>query len=264
MKTKRITIPTTQRATMETGKNSKTYKVLYIKFLKLRESRQQHVHDLNSLQTEKSSLLLKIQDLKEKLLETQLQLERVTGEKHTHMLSIQKFPIDKPGLGYVASTSDIPSTSKIVFIKPTVPEPPPVYVDKGKAVIEREDPVGTKIIKKPSTKRSPPICHHCGVSGHIRPKRPHRQAQKKLSRHATLGTRPPARYQAPQHQRQQQRFVLANQSGKPEKNKSRHYKEKPQTPESNQIYEGLPLFSILMQNLLRWSESQLKACQQPP
>jgi hypothetical protein len=36
------------------------YKVLYIKFLKLRESGQQHVHELNSLQTEKSSLLLKI------------------------------------------------------------------------------------------------------------------------------------------------------------------------------------------------------------
>jgi hypothetical protein len=31
------------------------YKVLYIKFLKLRETRQQHVHELNSLQIEKSS-----------------------------------------------------------------------------------------------------------------------------------------------------------------------------------------------------------------
>jgi hypothetical protein len=48
------------------------YKVLNIKFLKLIEIHQQHVHELLSLQTEKSSLLLKIQDLEEKLLETQL------------------------------------------------------------------------------------------------------------------------------------------------------------------------------------------------
>jgi len=36
---------------------------------------------------------------------------------------------------YVASTFDIPSTSKIVLVKPTVPEPPPTCVDKGKTVV---------------------------------------------------------------------------------------------------------------------------------
>jgi predicted nucleic acid-binding Zn-ribbon protein len=64
------------------------YKILYVEFEKLRETRKQYIHDLNSLQTEKSSLLYKILDLEEKLLETQLQLERVTDEKPTHMLSI--------------------------------------------------------------------------------------------------------------------------------------------------------------------------------
>jgi hypothetical protein len=44
-------------------------------------------------------LLCKIQELEEKLLETQLQLERVTNEKLTHMLSIQKNPTDKIGFG---------------------------------------------------------------------------------------------------------------------------------------------------------------------
>jgi hypothetical protein len=87
------------------------------------------------LQTEKSSLLLKIQDLEDKLMDTQLQLERVTNEKLTHMLSIQKSPIDKTRLRYVVSTSDIPSTSKIVFVKSIVPEPPLTCVDKEKAVI---------------------------------------------------------------------------------------------------------------------------------
>jgi predicted nucleic acid-binding Zn-ribbon protein len=59
-----------------------------VKFLKLRERYQKLVQELNSSQTENSSILLKIQDLEEKLLETQLQLERVTNEKLTHMLSI--------------------------------------------------------------------------------------------------------------------------------------------------------------------------------
>jgi hypothetical protein len=48
------------------------YKTLYIEYEKLREGQKQHIHDLNSLQTEKSSLLFRIQELEEKLLETQL------------------------------------------------------------------------------------------------------------------------------------------------------------------------------------------------
>jgi hypothetical protein len=84
------------------------------------------------LQTEKSSLLHKIQELEEKLLETQFQLERVTDEKLTRMLSIQKSQTDKTGLGYVAPPSDTPFTSKSVFVKPAVPEPPPTIEDKDK------------------------------------------------------------------------------------------------------------------------------------
>jgi len=98
------------------------YKILFVEFEKLRETRKQYIHELNSLQTEKSSQLFKIQDLEDKLLETQLQLERVTDEKLTHMLSIQKSPTDLTGLGYVAPPSDIPSTSRTIFVKHTVPE----------------------------------------------------------------------------------------------------------------------------------------------
>jgi hypothetical protein len=65
-------------------------------------------------------------------------LERVIDEKFIHMLSIQKCPIDKTRLGYVATTSDIPYTSKTVFVKPIVPEPLLTCVDKGKAVMEGE------------------------------------------------------------------------------------------------------------------------------
>jgi len=58
-------------------------KILYVEFEKLRETHKQHIHELNSLQTEKSLLLLMILNLEEKLLETQLQLEKVNDEKLT-------------------------------------------------------------------------------------------------------------------------------------------------------------------------------------
>jgi predicted nuclease with TOPRIM domain len=101
------------------------YKVLYVEFVKLRETCKQHIHELNNLLTEKSSLLLKIQDLKEKLLETQLRLEKVTDEKLTHMLSIQKSPTNKTGLGYVASSSDIPSLLRQFLSSSQSPSPYP-------------------------------------------------------------------------------------------------------------------------------------------
>jgi hypothetical protein len=51
-----------------------------------------------------------------------LQLERVSEEKLTHILSIQKCPTDKTGLGYVPpSIYDTPSTSKTIFVKPVIP-----------------------------------------------------------------------------------------------------------------------------------------------
>jgi hypothetical protein len=53
------------------------------------------VHELNSLRTEKSTMLMKITDLEEKLLEAQLQIKRLIDEKLTHMISIQKSPTDK-------------------------------------------------------------------------------------------------------------------------------------------------------------------------
>jgi hypothetical protein len=129
---------------------------------------------LNSLRTEKTSMLIKINELEEWLLETKLQLERVSGQKLTHMLSIQKCPTDKTGLGYVP-TSDTPSTSKTIFVKPVIPDTLPPKVDKGKAVME----TGVRFIPQPPTKlptrRKLLTCHHCDEPGHIRPNCPHRQ-----------------------------------------------------------------------------------------
>jgi len=179
------------------------------------------------------------------------------------MLSIQKSPTNKTGLGYVAHPSDIP-------------EPPLTIVDKGNDVIGGDIP----IIQKPPTIRRPPICHHCGLSGHVRSQCSFLKAQrskvkKEVPRQANFGTRPMTQHkdprhlspqyhapwnqapqyqalrhqvprhqaprrQAPQHQRPQQRFVPTNQNGKPKANKSRHYMKKPQKMEDDQSYRELP------------------------
>jgi hypothetical protein len=122
-------------------------------------------------------------------------LERFTDEKLTHMLSIQKSPIDKTGLGYVVSSSDIPSTSRTIFVKPTVPEPPSADLDKGKEVIDGNVPASAKAIQKPPIIRRPPICHQCGLSGHIQPqcsllKAQRSKVKKEAPRQATFDIRP--------------------------------------------------------------------------
>jgi hypothetical protein len=230
-------------------------------------------------------LLLKIQELEEKLLETQLQLERVTDEKLTRMLSIQKSPTDKTGLGYVTPSSDTPSTSKTVFVKPAVPEPPPTIEDKGKDKVNNDVP-GTQ---KPHSIRRPPICHHCGLSGHVRPqcsilKAPKVKAKKEVpqqvngtkfgAQHQTpwhpyqapLGQAPRHQHETPwshaprvqtsQHQRPQQRFVPANHSGN-FKNKSRQVR-RPQKVEEGQYHSGPPIW---MQSMMEW---MMQSYQQSP
>jgi hypothetical protein len=54
------------------------YQLQYVEFLKMREKYKQQVLELNSLRTEKTTMLIKNNDLEERLLETQLQLERVS------------------------------------------------------------------------------------------------------------------------------------------------------------------------------------------
>jgi hypothetical protein len=59
-------------------------------------------------------------------------------------------------------------------------------------------------VEKHSNKIGLPICHHCNTTGHIRPKYPQFQAQKKkaqrkLPTKTTLGTLPSAGHQVPRH-----------------------------------------------------------------
>jgi hypothetical protein len=121
-------------------------------------------------------MLIKINDLEERQLETQLQVEKVSDKKLTHMLSIQKCPTDKTELGYVpTSISDTPSTSKTIFVRPVIPESPPPRMDKGKAIMEREVPINPQPLVKLPIRRKPPTCHHCRELAHIIPNCPHWQ-----------------------------------------------------------------------------------------
>jgi hypothetical protein len=109
------------------------------------------------------------------------------------MLSIQKSPNDKTSLGYVALFYDIPSSSKTVFVPPTVPEFPPVIEEKHKEKVNDDVPS----TQQPHSIRRPPICHHCGLSGHVQPqcfllKAQKDKAKKEVPRQAHYGTVPAA------------------------------------------------------------------------
>jgi hypothetical protein len=49
---------------------------------------------------------------------------------------------------------------------------------KGNIVCKNANHISAEKVKQHSNKRSLPTCHHCGITGHIRPKCPHLQAQK--------------------------------------------------------------------------------------
>jgi len=194
------------------------------------------------------------------------------------MLSIQKSPNDKTGLRYVASSFDVPSSSKTVFVKPTVPKLPPVVEDKQKEKVN-DDVLGTQ---QPHSIRRPPICHYCGLSGHVRPqcsllKAQKVKAKKEAPRQAHYSARLAAQHQAsyqvpwgqasrhqyqapwshaPQHQQPHQLFVPANHSGV--------YKSKPKQvrrPQKMQEEQYSSEPPIWMQNMMEW---MMQSCQQPP
>jgi hypothetical protein len=194
------------------------------------------------------------------------------------MLSIQKCPTDKIGLGYVhPSSSDIPSTSQTIFVKPVISESPPSIMDKEKTVMDGEVPVIPQSPAKLPIRRKPLTCHDCSEPGHIRPNCPHRQVQRKkkwqapktpmchqcgVSSHVRPKCSPPKppkqhrsppRNHAPRHQ-QLQKPIQAKNTWVPKK----LYLEKQKTAESEICYEGNSPANSFMQDLVRFLTLQLK------
>jgi len=143
------------------------YCAIYMELMKLRESNQKKVIKLNTMKTERDTILQKITDLEDKLMDAQLQLEKFSDNKIAQILTGQKCSSDKIGLGYVATdSSNIASTSRTVFLKPSGSEP---QNDKGKNImVSCENDYITPAKSEHSTERSLPTCHHCGMMGHIR------------------------------------------------------------------------------------------------
>ena len=138
---------------------------------------------LNNVKTENMLLLDKV-----KLLELDLSATRSASSKLDQMLSVQKSPFTKSGLGFVESisvfaphsTNFVPSSSSEPFVNEVVNEtikPPmskvvkPIEVSPSRKIrVElKESKLKESILSKDKMHGMPTwVCHFCGKSGHIR------------------------------------------------------------------------------------------------
>ena len=101
---------------------------------------------IGALRFENNFLAKKTKKLKAELFQVRTQLERTSSTKLDEMLNIQKSTLDRTGLGYDISSSNIASTSTTVFVPParnTEIENIDVKIsqasenlDKGKSILE--------------------------------------------------------------------------------------------------------------------------------
>ena len=113
---------------------------------------------VETLVVENTSLEEKIKNLEVELSQARTQIKRMSSAKLDEVLSAQKPISDKIGLGYVVSSSPssfMASGSKTVFV---------LQFKKGdKGMKSKTNLANSKSFVRPH------VCHHCGVSGHIRP-----------------------------------------------------------------------------------------------
>ena len=145
---------------------------------------------LNNVKTENMLLLDKV-----KSLEIDLSVSRSASSKLYQMLSVQKFPSDKFGLGFVESisvsipqtlsaphsTNFVPSSSSEPFVNEVVSEivkstvsevvkPIEVSPSRKIRVDLKESKLKESTLSKDKMHGKPTwVCHFCGKSRHIRP-----------------------------------------------------------------------------------------------
>ena len=113
---------------------------------------------VETLVVENTSLEEKVKNLEVELSQARTQIKRMSSAKLDEVLSAQKPISDKIGLGYAVSSSP---SSFMAFGSRTVFVPQSEKGDKGMKSV-------TNLSNSKSFVR-PHVCHHCGVSGHIRP-----------------------------------------------------------------------------------------------
>ena len=129
---------------------------------------------LDKVKTENMLLLDKVKNLELELSVAREQTNRSAGSKLEHMLSIQKSPLDKTGLGFEDSitVSKTHSTNFVSSSKPPMSEiVKPVEVTLPRKI--RVDLKGSKFKNSTLPKdklhdRLAWVCHFCGKFGHIR------------------------------------------------------------------------------------------------
>ena len=135
---------------------------------------------VETLVVENASLEEKVKNLEVELSQARTQIERMSSAKLDEVLSAQKSSFDKTGLGYAVSFDLSSSTtfgSKTVFV----------------LQFEKCDK-GIKSITDLSNSKSfvrPHVCHHCGVSGYIRPNCFKLYPQKQVSKRSQVSSQGP-------------------------------------------------------------------------
>ena len=153
---------------------------------------------LNNVKTKNMLLLDKVKNLELELSVVRERNNRSASSKLDHMLSVQKSPSDKIGLGFVESISVhaphsinfVPSSSSeppvSEVVKPSVNEasksvevtpPRKIRVDLQESKPKTLNPPKGKLHDKPAW-----ICYFCGKSGHIHPNCFKLQAAKRANK----------------------------------------------------------------------------------
>ena len=138
---------------------------------------------LNNVKTENMLLLDKIKNLELELSVAREQIDRSASSKLDHILSVQKSPSEKTGLGFVESisvsaphsTNFVPSSSSEPLVsevfKPSVSEAKPIKMTPPRKIRVDLHESKPKAPNPPKGKDDKPawICHFCGKSRHIHP-----------------------------------------------------------------------------------------------
>ena len=140
---------------------------------------------IEALRFENNFLVEKTKKLEAEFFQVRAQLERTSSAKLNKMLDIKKSASDRTSLGYGLSSSNIASTSTIVFVPPSnnveiknndvKTDLASENIDKGKSILgappkqdkkEVKNPRAKKVNSQKPKKKKQHLCHHCGVVGH--------------------------------------------------------------------------------------------------
>ena len=152
---------------------------------------------LNNVKTKNMLLLDKVKNLELELSVAREQTDRFASSKLDHILSVQKSPCDKTGLGFVESisvpaphsTNFVPSSSSeppvSEIVKPSVSEAKSVEVTPPRKIrvdLKESKPKESTLTKDKLHGKPAWVCHFCGKSGHIRPNCYKLQAAKRANK----------------------------------------------------------------------------------